>query len=519
MKFKYLILSLTIFSFAYSNKPSLFLTINKLEKEKRIVIGSENIWDIGYVPFDEAEHFKENDYYFHGDDEEYRQVIWIEGNKTEIIAYFPLQKNGRELVATTTIHLTIKINYKEVFNSEHFGQCSEFYVTKKFGILPRPKNLSIHFVDSDNTTISIDGMIGETKYENGNALQEHFAITYNLNKNKRIDDEKLAKDEKRYKRSLKRVNTDSDSPPEEKHTSVKNITTCDVNETLNLFHKGRKAYQTLEFIAHNHKDIYGINYKDWLTPIDLRIKPLKSNLWDEKIIAVQYEYVEYDNKTFLRIYDPKFSIYSNLVKLHDQNSVVNRKQKTVTLKNKKHNTVLKGIEVLNPIKRNKIKIVFHHKHIIKSIKVEPATIDKKIVENTITFSGEGMENLAYEIEYEVVPYEIYEPKKGDLVASTITLSPEEDYIILAKSDSKKLIKVYVNNMLLLDEMYITEAESMIPPFVLNKEIVDNIVIENVSQEDGIIQVLLKNKKLQNVIEMEFLIAKGQGKKINFEYKD
>lgn len=500
MKYRHLILSLVLCAIAYSNHPSLFITINSSENEKCIVIGSEIIWDIGYVPFDEAEHFRKNDYYFHGDDQEFREVIWIDNTKTEIIAYFPRQLNGRKLVETTTAHLTIKINDKEVFYSEHFGQYSEFYVTKEFGILPRPQQLSLDIADVDNTTISVQGMLGETKLENGNFIDQQFEILYNLEKTKkRIDDEKLAQDEEQFKKTLKW-----------------DLTTYAVNETLDMFYMERKAYQTLDFF-YIHRDDYETTSEDWLTAIDLRIKPLKSSSWIEKLIAVDYKLVKNEGKEFLRIYDPRFSIYSNLVKLHDQNSVVNMEQRTMTLKNKKHNTILEGIDVLNPIKRKKVKIVFHHQHIIKSIKVEPSSIIKEMDENTITFSGEGMENLAYEIEFGFVPYETYEPKKEDLSASTIKLTPDEHYFIFVKSDKGNMINVYVNDMLFSESLPIDQNEKAIPPYVMKNNIIGNVIIENAGQVEANIHLLIKDTKQHTIKQQKFSIKKGIAKKINFEY--
>ncbi|MDA0779297.1 MAG: alpha/beta hydrolase [Bacteroidetes bacterium] len=227
--------------------------------------------------------------------------------------------------------------------------------------------------------------------------------------------------------------------------------------------------------------------------------------------------VKNEDKEFLRIYDPRFSIYSNLVKLHDQNSVVNMEQRTMTLKNKKHNIILEGIDVVNPIKIKKVKIVFHHQHIIKSIKVEPSSIIKEMDENTITFSGEGMENLAYEIEFGFVPYETYEPKKEDLSASTIKLTPDEHYFIFVKSDKGNIINVYVNDMLFSESLPIDQNEKAIPPYVMKNNIIGNVIIENAGQGEANIHLLIKDTKEHTIKQQKFSIKKGIAKKINFEY--
>ena len=77
-----------------------------VENEKRIIIGSEIVWDLGYVPFDAKHHFKDYDFYFNGSDKETYQLFWIDENKIEIKAYFPLQQNGRKLAKTTTVNLS-----------------------------------------------------------------------------------------------------------------------------------------------------------------------------------------------------------------------------------------------------------------------------------------------------------------------------------------------------------------------------------------------------------------------------
>ena len=102
-----------------------------LENEKRIVIGSEIIWDVEFVPFDAEQYFKDYDFYFNGSDKETYQIFWIDDNKIEIKAYFPLQLNGRKLAKTTTVHLSVIINGKELFISEHFGRYTEWIVLKE----------------------------------------------------------------------------------------------------------------------------------------------------------------------------------------------------------------------------------------------------------------------------------------------------------------------------------------------------------------------------------------------------
>ena len=51
--------------------------------------------------------------------------------------YFPKEENGRALNASTTVHVNIYLNGKEILNTKHFGQPSDYFVGFKTNILCR----------------------------------------------------------------------------------------------------------------------------------------------------------------------------------------------------------------------------------------------------------------------------------------------------------------------------------------------------------------------------------------------
>ena len=311
-----------------ANKPSIFLTVKKNEEEKRIVIGSEIIWDLGYILFDAEQHFKNFDFYFNGNDQETQQLFWIDDNKIEINAYFPLQINGKKLVRTTTVHLSIKVNGKEIFTSKHFGQISEWLVPKLYGVLPRPLMIELTFDSYNKGNITIDGQLEETDYDKGFEIDKHFLIEYKIeNIQECIDDQKLALDKELYLLSTRKKNLNIETTTQDDEIKSVNVSVpFTVNETFEIFYTAKQAYQTLDFIAHEHADVYGITTEDWYTYVDLEIETTPFYNVRQKIIAMEIEEFKNEDTSVLRIRDPEFSLFSNTVSFDNGNFSVNRTQ-------------------------------------------------------------------------------------------------------------------------------------------------------------------------------------------------
>ena len=485
-----------------------------VENEKRIIIGSEIVWDLGYVPFDAKHHFKDYDFYFNGSDKETYQLFWIDENKIEIKAYFPLQLSGRKLNKTTTVHLSVYVNDTKVFFSKHFGRHSEWGVPKEYEVLPRPLSVDLSFDHPDKTTLIVQGELGETTYEDGNKILQRFSIPYSFSKPQNcIDDKILAQDKARYTLSTKTENPNIEEEVQEPSSSSVPFT---VNETFRMFYIDKKAYQTLDFIAHEHADVYGITTEDWYTYVDLEIEPASYDAVREKIIAMEIKETKHEGKHVLRIHDPEFSLFYNTISFDNGNFSVNREEKLFTVKNIRPNIVVEGINVLSPLKRKQIKFVFHEKHVITSIKAVPNTVKTERINNTITFTGEGVENLQYEIEYTILPYKIYKKEKDDLPVATVKLM-QEDYLIYLKSDTKSNVAIYVNDMRLTKNIEIGDSERGIQPYVLSIE-VDDLTIKNVGENDATFELLIKNKKLEIDQTLVYPIQSGSAQKLHFEFE-
>ena len=171
---------------------------------------------------------------------------------------------------------------------------------------------------------------------------------------------------------------------------------------------------------------------------------------------------------------------------------------------------------MSPLKRKQIKFVFHEKHVITSIKAVPNTVKTERINNTITFTGVGVENLQYEIEYTILPYKIYKKEKDDLPVATVKLM-QEDYLIYLKSDTKSNVAIYVNDMRLTKNIEIGDSERGIQPYVLSIE-VDDLTIKNVGENDATFELLIKNKKLEIDQSLVYPIQSGSAQKLHFEFE-
>ncbi|MDG1822890.1 MAG: hypothetical protein P8H25_05915 [Flavobacteriaceae bacterium] len=488
-----------------------------VENEKRIIIGSEIVWDLGHVPFDAKHHFKDYDFYFNGSDKETYQLFWIDENKIEIKAYFPLQKNGRKLNETTTIHLSVRINDMEVFFSKHFGRHSEWRVAKEYEILPRPLSVDLSFEQPDKVVMIVQGELGETTYEDGNKISQRFSIPYSFSKPQNcIDDKILAQDKTRYTLSTKTENPNIEEAEEEAQQPDSSAVPFTVNETFRMFYIDKKAYHSLDFVAHQHEDVYGITTEDWYTYVDLEVETPPFYDVRQKIIAMEIEEIKHEESSILRIRDPEFSLFSNTVSFDNGNFTVNREEKLFTIKNTKPNIVIEGVNIVSPLKRKQIKFVFHKKHIIKSIKTVPSTVTTERKDNTVIFSGEGVENLKYEIEYTILPYKTYKKEKDDLPVATVKLKQENSLIYL-KSDTKSYTDIYVNDMRLTENIVIEQKERPIYPYVLYHE-VDNLTIKNVGENDATFEFIIKNKRLEIDQTLVYKIQSGSAQKLYFEFE-
>ena len=175
--------------------------------------------------------------------------------------------------------------------------------------------------------MTINGQLEEAEYDNEIPIEKHFLIDYKLeNIYECIDDKKLALDKERFAVSTNKKDLSDEGPTKDDEKKPANdAVPFTVNETIEVFYTAKQAYQTLKFNAHNHADIYGITSEDWLTYIDLEIKPLKSKAMLEKIIAIEIHQLQKEGKPILRIYDPKFSIFYNQI-LFDKKTILQIKK-------------------------------------------------------------------------------------------------------------------------------------------------------------------------------------------------
>ena len=65
--------------------------------------------------------------------------------------------------------------------------------------------------------------------------------------------------------------------------------------------------------------------------------------------------------------------------------------------------------------------------------------------------------MQYEIEYTILPYKNYKKEKNDLPNVTVKLK-QEKYLIYLKSDAKSYTDIYVNDMLLTENITIEQKE-------------------------------------------------------------
>lgn len=489
--------------FTYANKPKLFLILK--EKATNLEISSETIWNAD-SSFDTKTYFKNKGYthYFSGNNEEFVKTFSIKGYSVRVVAFFPKQLRGRKLNATTTIHLSVFIDNIKVFHSEHFGQLSEEFVKKEYEILPRPLFFELSFDNPKKSTtdfanIRITGDVGDEKYTDGGGVQQNkFEINYAIPQsgNVIINDAKLAKDERLYKtyiqtikEPLSSIADNSKKESSEKGIQKRKIESMPrVKETLEIFQRGDKAYQTYYFATHDHEDSFDITEEDWYEYYDLRLKGKYTDEDLKKLIIQNYERISSNGNDIIRIYDPEFTLFSNTI-LFDKSNVTYEKDTILTLTNAKQNILAEGLDLMDSIHKSEIKLIFSSKHNVISVKAEPSNVGIERKNNTIIFSGNDTDKIRYWITYSIPPDKWLVPSPEYRTLPYVELHQKE-YTTLLKSKKPSTVNVYINGLLIAENIQTTNDFSPLYPFVLDKDI-DSITIKNKSRKTSKFTLRLK----------------------------
>ena len=172
--------------------------------------------------------------------------------------------------------------------------------------------------------------------------------------------------------------------------------------------------------------------------------------------------------------------------------------------------------MLSPLKRKQIKLVFHERHHIKSIKTVPNTVITERNKNKVIFSGEGVENMQYEIEFSITPYKTFKEKKIDPVSSVIKLKPS-NYILFLKSNRDSTLNIYFNDLLLTENIKVEAKKTPNEPYFIDDSI-KTFTLENIGENNGAFELQILNSKLENVKNLVYTIKSGDAKQLCFEFE-
>jgi hypothetical protein len=171
----FFIIFLCNISSIFADKPTLYVEI--LKSDKVVNIQSHLLWNVD-------ENTKIPKSFIVGSDKQIIKKYRLGRNRLKIKLFFPKQENGRRLNATTTVHLTVYMNGKEMINTKHFGQHSQEYVKHPDSTLCRPDIISLILLHKKRKMIQVKVQgVYTPKKTHLNAQLSHFNIstpTYSL---------------------------------------------------------------------------------------------------------------------------------------------------------------------------------------------------------------------------------------------------------------------------------------------------------------------------------------------------
>ena len=137
------------------------------------------------------------DSFITGNDKTVTKDFTLGNNRVKFNLYFPKEQNGRGLNASTTVHVTIYLNGKEIVNTKHFGQPSDYYVSYNTDILCRSKLIYVVLDDTNNIRVRFMGVyipkeVRENKNSWGEDDEKKFELDYKASSTV-INDARLAK--------------------------------------------------------------------------------------------------------------------------------------------------------------------------------------------------------------------------------------------------------------------------------------------------------------------------------------
>ena len=135
-------------SFAFADRPSIFVDISSADKV--LHIQSHLRWNVAK---DSALSMP----YISGNDTLITRKYTLGKKRIRIDLFFPEQENGRRLNESTTVHITVFVDGKEILRTHHFGQYSQEYVPRESSILCRPDKIIISLNRKNEVQLNVQG--------------------------------------------------------------------------------------------------------------------------------------------------------------------------------------------------------------------------------------------------------------------------------------------------------------------------------------------------------------------------
>ena len=174
-------------SSVFADAPTIYCEL--LESNRAFTIKSHIFWNVGY---DKTLRIPES--YISGNDTEIIRNFNLGKNRLKVKLYFPQKRQGRQLNASTTVHVTMYLNGREIVNTKHFGQHSQDFVSYNTAILYRPNLIKVYVTKNDDVKVRVEGKY-IPKSNNGNYPnnEEKASIINYLSTSRIVDDERITK--------------------------------------------------------------------------------------------------------------------------------------------------------------------------------------------------------------------------------------------------------------------------------------------------------------------------------------
>ena len=371
LKMKDILLFFVIFlcniSSIFADKPTLYVEI--LMSDKVVNIQSHLLWNVD-------KNTKIPKSFIIGSDKQIIKKYRLGRNRLKIKLFFPKQENGRRLNATTTVHLTIYMNGKEIINTKHFGQHSQEYVKHPDSTLCRPDIISVFLDDKKKVQIKVQGEYTPKKRHPDAYLSysdEKFTLDYPFS-SVIISDKQLAEDIMKF----------GPTPMVLNH----------VEETLTIGSLDRTSIYSFDSNINNliDEDPYNWGWHSFLFCTERTSDSKLTDLFN----PFMREYTQFKEQSTIRVFDPNTTFFSNDIRFSPDN-VIKTGTNTYRLSNLTNNYIIvNGLKVLNPINQKEIKIFLMPIWTIEKVEVGENTTYKN--DNySLRFYGNGLSRLNYTI--------------------------------------------------------------------------------------------------------------------------